>query len=552
MLLVLAFVIMPGASLPSAEPGGPDPTEDEKVLHDAGFTTDANGLLAFFRSRTLTPGDRDRLATRVRELGSNVFAERERASRELSEAGNAALPLLRSAVNSPDLEVARRAERCIEQIERSPAASLFAAAARLTASSRPVGAAGALVAVFPCVEDDWAEEAVLNSLTTVALKNGVADAGVAAAATDGDPLKRAAAGFVLGQASPGQRPAALRLLVDADPRVRFRTASGLLLGGERASVPALIALLDEGPTSLAWRAEELLDQIVGELDLPGATGVDDASRHRARLAWEQWWKANGPRVDLARAGREEADLGLNLITELDKPNGADKGRVRECGVDGRTRWEIRDLTRPIDARLLANGHVLIAEHGQPARVTERRRDGTIVWEYAPPAEPVTCQRLPNGHTFVATYNELVEVDRDKTVVFSFKQPAMMIFCARKLRNGHIIYVSSGDRVVEMDASGKELLSVNIDNAGGWASVESLPNGNFLVAMYGAKKVVEVDRVGNVRWQCDVQAPGHATRLRNGNTLVASIEGRRIVEFDRTGKQVWQETTEGRPFHVYRR
>ena len=71
-------------------------------------------------------------------------------------------------------------------------------------------------------------------------------------------------------------------------------------------------------------------------------------------------------------------------------------------------------------------------------------------------------------------------------------------------------------------------------------------------MYGAKKVIEMDRTGRVIWRCDTESPGHATRLRNGNTLVTSIEGRRITEYDRSGKEVWRESTEGRPFHVYRR
>jgi hypothetical protein len=56
----------------------------------------------------------------------------------------------------------------------------------------------------------------------------------------------------------------------------------------------------------------------------------------------------------------------------------------------------------------------------------------------------------------------------------------------------------------------------------------------------------------VKWQIEVDSPGHAVRLANGNTLVASIEGQRIMEFDRAGKEVWRQATSGRPFHTYRR
>jgi DNA-binding beta-propeller fold protein YncE len=151
-----------------------------------------------------------------------------------------------------------------------------------------------------------------------------------------------------------------------------------------------------------------------------------------------------------------------------------------------------------------------------------------------------------------TYNELLEVTREKAVVFSAKLPTQMVFYGQKLRNGHYLYVSNCNHIVELDAAGKEVQSVSVENSGSWASVELLPNGNFLVALYNARKVIELDRTGTVTWQCDVESPGHATRLRNGNTLVASIEGRRVAEFDRAGKEVWRQASVGRPFHAYRR
>jgi HEAT repeat protein len=550
-LLLLVVILVP-AAIPARNPESvAEPSEDEKALRDAGIATDPLSLIRFFRSRTPTQADQARLSNRIVELGSIQFRERERASQELTEAGRVALPLLRAALSSEDLEVSRRASRCLEQIENSPVAELVSSAARLLATCRPDGSAQALISILPWIDDETAEEAVLQALLAVGLKNKEADPAIVAAATDREASKRAAAGFVLGQATPDQRNTATKLLTDGNARVRFRAAVGLLHGGDRAAVPVLIALLENAPGPLVWQAEDILDRLAGEADQPGGAGNDAASRHRTRLAWEVWWKANAARVDIGRATRDEVYLGLNLVVELDSVGRGGKGRVWECGMDGRSRWEITDLERPIDARLLPGGHVLIAEHG-PARVTERLRNGAIVWEYTPLGQPVSCQRLTNGNTFIATYNELIEVNRDKVVVCSIKVPANMVFYASKLRNGHYLYVSNNNRVVEVDASGREVHSVSVENTSGWASVELLSNGNLLVAQYYPKKVVEVDRVGKVTWQCGIESPGHASRLRNGNTLVTSIEGRRVVEFDRAGKEVWRQATTGRPFHAYRR
>ncbi len=530
---------------------GFDPADDEKILGGAGLGTDGAALVAFLRAQAPSAADHARLTTRLAELGSPVFRERERASRELTEAGRLALPLLRTGLESEDLEVSRRSARCIETIEQSSGATLVASAARLTAIARPAGASDALLAALPSVGDETAEEAIFQALTAVALRNGVADTAVVGAASDREPLKRAAAGLVLGQAAPEQRSVAVRLLADRDARVRFRAACGLLRAGERPAVPALIGLLEGGPSSLAWQAEELLNRLSGDVTVLAGSATDEAARHRLRMAWDDWWKANADRVDLARAGRPETSLGLNLIVELDSADRGGPGRVWECGADGRPRWEITNLQRPIDARLLPGGRILVAEHA-PARVTERERDGRVTWEFSPNGHPVSCQRLPDGNTFIATYNELLEVNHDKVVVSSIKLPSIMVFHATKLANGHYLYVTSNNCVVELDSAGKELASIPVENSGGWASVERLAGGTLLVALYNAKKVVEVDRAGKVLWQCDVESPGHATRLPNGNTLVASIEGHRIVEFDRAGKEVWHQTTPGRPFHAYRR
>ena len=549
-LIALPVVVM-AVLLARADEPAPEPSDDVKLLREAGVGTDPAGLLAFWRSHTPSADEHARLLARVGDLGSELFLERERASRELTRAGRLALPLLRPALDSPDLEVARRAARCIEAIDQSPAVTLVTAAARVTAACRPPGAAAALLAALPFIHDESAEEAVTGALVAVGLRAGVPEPAVLAAVSDQEPLRRAAAALVLGQGGPELRSLATRLLADADSGVRFRAANGLLQTGDTAAVPVLIGLLEGAPGALSWQAEELLDRLAGDLLVPVTAGSDAASRRVARLAWESWWKENGSKVDVTRVRQNEAYLGLNLIVELDGAGRGGKGRIWECGSDGRPRWEIKDLDRPIDARLLPNGHVLIAEHGPP-RVTERQRDGTIVWQYAPGGQPVSCERLLNGNTFIATYNEIVEVTRDRAVVFSAKVPTQMIFYAQKLRNGHCIYVASSNQIVELDAAGKEVRSVGVENSGGWAGVEQLPNGHFLVALYNAKKVVELDRFGKVVWQCEAIAPGHATRLRNGNTLVASIEGRRIAEFDRSGKEIWHQATVGRPFHAYRR
>src|SRR5688500_12442225 len=111
----------------------------EATLKQAGVGTDGATLVAFFRKRTPNDEERKRLAEARRQLGDEDFETREKASRDLIAAGRAALPLLRPAFKSEDVEVVRRARACVDEIERLSEVPLVLAAAGLIAARKPDG-----------------------------------------------------------------------------------------------------------------------------------------------------------------------------------------------------------------------------------------------------------------------------------------------------------------------------------------------------------------------------------------------------------------------------
>src|SRR5262249_52815459 len=90
---------------------------DERTLKDAGLATDGAALVDFFRKRTVTEDQRDRVKVLIRDLADKSFAVREKASKELVLLGTAALPALRVAAKDDDPEVALRAQQCLQMIE---------------------------------------------------------------------------------------------------------------------------------------------------------------------------------------------------------------------------------------------------------------------------------------------------------------------------------------------------------------------------------------------------------------------------------------------------
>jgi hypothetical protein len=547
LLLSLALFVRAEPDKPVTEPDL-DLTYAEKTLKDANIPADGPGLTAFFKSRTLSPNDQNRLAAAVRKLGDETYEVREKGSTDLVAAGRLALAYLQPALKDPDLEIACRARRCIEEIKRGDESTLVTAAALMIAAKRPEGATEVLLGCLPWLDDEFLHEAVFQALTRTAFRDGKPDPALTSAARDKEPSRRAAAAFVLGRGDAMSRRAVTPLLADPDARVRFHAAAVLVRVNHPGAVQPLFALLTEAPPAVAWRAEDLLCRLAGGTAPLVSIGAGvDAERRKARDAWEAWWKDNGDKIDLTKVDLDEALQRTTVIAELE-------GRVWEAGPDGTPRWEFKNASRPIDARFLPGGRVLIAEHGAN-RVTERDHKGTILWEQVLTSQPVICQRLPNGNTFIATYQALMEVQPDKTVVYTHPTRNGMIYHAEKLRDGRFVYVTSGNTIIELDAEGKETRRISTTSAGtttGWASVERLVNGNFLVALYSNNKVVELDGAGKVIWECKASNPGHATRLRNGNTLVANIEGRSVVEYDHGGKAVSSITAPGRPFHAWRR
>src|SRR5262249_47087774 len=144
-------------------------------------------------------------------------------------------------------------------------------------------------------------EEVLTTLAVVGVKENKVDALLVEALTDKQAARRAAAVLVVGRSGTAdQRKKAHALLTDADLRVRFRAAQGLLAAHDRAGIPTLIRLLPDAPPDLAVRAEELLSCAAGGRG-PRSSVMENTQQNRtARAAWEKWWK-NNTSVDLARA-----------------------------------------------------------------------------------------------------------------------------------------------------------------------------------------------------------------------------------------------------------
>ncbi len=529
---------------------GQHSANDQAYLKSANVEPSAEGILAFFRSHSLRGEQIARVDQLLRDLGNVRFKVRESACQELKAIGIPTLPALRRTLRDLDPERSRRAGFCILEIEnhRTERVGLAMPAARVLAKLRAPGAVEALLTYLPFNEDEWVEEEILTALTDLARDSKTLDPVVLGFLSDPNPSRRGASGLVAGRSAEAEhRQAVYKLLQDPVPIVELRAAQGLLAGRDKIAVPALIRLVGRPPVAIANRAEETLFRMAGK-DAPVlSSSTTNSTQRRNEQAWSEWWRQHESRFDLSQA-QEVHDLGLTVVAEMDS------NQVWEFGPTGEAKWSIKGLSGPMHAHMLRNGNVLIAEY-EGKRVTERDLKGNIVSSINVAGNPIACQRLNNGNTFVATHHSLLEVNpAGKEVYNQVPARGIFLFDAQKLPNGHVIYIANPGIIEEVNPVNDQVIrSVRLGNDfGGWCSVEMLPNGRFLVALFSEGKVQELDSAGKILWQCRVEGACHATRLPSGNTLVASMTKKKVVEVDRDGKIVHEQPTEGRPWRVHHR
>jgi hypothetical protein len=315
-LLFLAAVVFVAVGIFPGRAGADDkkdqpqaPPTDEELLKTAKVAVDGPGLLDFFRKRMPTEKERAQVETLIGKLAHDSFAVRQQASAELLKVGPAALPQLRRSLQHEEEEVRQRVREALEVIDEHVSPDLVAAAVRLLVKRRPAGAAPVLLEYLPGAEDETVAEELLGALVVLGVADGKVDPVLVAALKEKTPERRAAAALVVGRSGSAEQRAAVQpLLADSESAVRFQAGRGLLAARDKNAVPALVALLADGPPELAVQVEDLLFCLAGARAPRTPLGDNDPSRRHCRDVWATWWKVYGGRTDLARA---DVDLPLS-------------------------------------------------------------------------------------------------------------------------------------------------------------------------------------------------------------------------------------------------
>jgi len=211
------------------------------------------------------------------------------------------------------------------------------------------------------------------------------------------------------------------------------------------------------------------------------------------------------------------------------------------------------------------GHEFAACDYSAGKVLLVNQKGEVTWEH-PAKNTNDFWVLPNGNLLFTTGNGVLEVTREKKVVFRYESKSEIFACQRLPNGNTFVGECNAGRFVEVSPEGKVVKEVRLlpdgkDGGHGFMrNARALPNGNYLAAHYALGCVREYDPAGKV--VMEIKAPGgpHSVmRLPDGNTLVAvsdrvkekqadgtSVIDAKVFEVDKEGKVVWELSNKDLP------
>ncbi|HEY8746523.1 MAG TPA: hypothetical protein VIM11_01015 [Tepidisphaeraceae bacterium] len=196
------------------------------------------------------------------------------------------------------------------------------------------------------------------------------------------------------------------------------------------------------------------------------------------------------------------------------------------------------------------------DHAKPVQTMYIVRDGKIVWSYSIPSkengeisEFSDATLLSDNSVVFSRKTGARKITSDKEIVWDYvASRGYEVHACQPIGLDRVLMIQNGKQAKLMVinlVSGKTETQFNLETNPKapvhtqFRRARMTAVGTFLVPHKDMDKVVEYDANGKAIWSVNVPVPWSAVRLKNGNTLVSSGSTQRIREFNPHGDVVWE-------------
>jgi len=519
---------------------------DEIIIKKSGISTNPKDIQNWLQSRIPNVTNGTKASKLVIDLGNESFEVREQASRELLKLNNLAIFELKKATKNKDIEVAKRASDCLEQISPHESIALKTAILRLLGKSNPELVFEYFIKIADTPELDLlTSEALLDAFSITIKSNPTLVRKLEDFAQTKDIKSRILIARVLAIGNPNGS-AFRKLLTDDQTIVKANALLALLQEKDKKAIGLLITILPELKTNQLMPIAGLLNELIQDQASEKELAKEKPSAVELQKLFASAWNGKNASTNLNTYTFNQLQP-KRILASLAEPNLS--GKICSLNPDGSVSELFRtnsyaDLACAINHTLFflmerSRGHVIINNIGE---IYER--SDPLISTFGLDTDEL-------GTKFILNRKNLLVLDYTNKIIESIEVNNDCLAGAR-LINGDYAIVFKDKSLIILDGKNlkKEKTKISLGVIEPTRTIlgyqiQGTRSGSILIPEFGGKAINEYDQTGKLlkTIKFSINAGNSTiygptlTMNTNGNFLIGTRLGQTVTELNMEGKEI---------------
>lgn len=532
---------------------------DDIIIKKSGVSTNPKDIQNWLQSRIPNVTNGIKASKWVIDLGNESFEVREQASRELLKLNNLAIFELKKATKSKDIEVAKRASDCLEQISPHESIALKTAIIRLLGKSNSELVFEYFIKIADTPELDLlTSEALLDAFSITIKSNPTLVQKLEDFSQTKCTKSRILIARVLAIGNP--KGSAFRTLsTDDQTIVKANALLALLQEKDKKAIGLLITLLPELKTNQLMPIAGLLNELIQDQASEKELAKEKPSSVELQKLFASAWKSKNASTNLNTYTSNQLQP-KRILASLAEPNLS--GKICSLNPDGSVSELFRtnsyaDLACAINHTLFflmerSRGHVIINNIGEI-----HERSDPLISTFGLDTDGL-------GKKFILNRKNLLVLDYTNKIIESIEVNNDCL-AGTRLINGDYAIVFKDKSLIILDGKNlkKEKTKISLGVIEPTRTIlgyqiQGTRSGSILIPEFGGKAINEYDQTGKLlkTIKFSINAGNSTiygptlTMNTNGNFLIGSRLGATVTELNMEGKEIRNWPLDSKLYRIF--